>query len=143
MIFAIFDLKRPLKLLDTVCHQFLKCLILSLRLACFPFKTSRQAQWVHLFSMDFDNFSTIYLFLKSKGPFSMIKLSFSGYTIYLPLLSIEASDAIRPGLIRFISMIISVKSRCGFKPIPYTSGLYLQPQGLSLKGRPQCHYGSW
>ena len=59
-IFAIFDLKRQLKLLAMPCDLFLTCLLFSLGLASFPIKTSQIAQWVHLFSMDFDDFSTIY-----------------------------------------------------------------------------------
>ena len=60
-IFAIFDLKRQLKLLEMACDQVLTCLIFPFRWACFPIKTGRNAQWVHLFSMDFDEFSIIYL----------------------------------------------------------------------------------
>ena len=56
-IFAIFDLESQLNLLEMAGDQFLTCLIFPLRLACFPIK----AQWVHLFSMDFNDFSTIYL----------------------------------------------------------------------------------
>ena len=37
------------------------CLIFPFRWACFPIKIGRNAQWEHLFSMDFDDFSTIYL----------------------------------------------------------------------------------
>ena len=37
------------------------CLIFPLQWACFPIKFSRNAQWEHLFPMDFDDFSTIYL----------------------------------------------------------------------------------
>ena len=60
-IFAIFDLERPLKLLQMACDQVQTCLIFPLRWACFPIKIGRNAQWVHLFSMDFDDFSTINL----------------------------------------------------------------------------------
>ena len=60
-IFAIFDLKRQLKLPEMACDQVQTCLIFPLRWACFPFKIGRNAQWVHLFSMDFDDFLTIYL----------------------------------------------------------------------------------
>ena len=62
-IFAIFDLKRQLKLLEMACDQIQICLIFPLRWACFPIKIGRNAQWVHLFSMDFDEFSIIYLIL--------------------------------------------------------------------------------
>ena len=77
--------------------------IIPLRWACFPFKSSRIAQRVHLFSMDFDDSLTIYLTF-----YSMVKVSLSGNTIYLRLLSIKGCDAIRLGLNCFISMIISV-----------------------------------
>ena len=60
-IFVIFDLKRQLKLLEMACDQVQTCLIFPLRWAGFPIKIGRNAQWVHLFSMDFDGFSTIYL----------------------------------------------------------------------------------
>ena len=60
-IFAIFDLKRQLKLLEMACDQIQTCLIFPLRLACFPIKIGRNAQWVHLFSMGFDKISIIYL----------------------------------------------------------------------------------
>ena len=58
---AIFDLKRQLKLLEMACDQIQTCLIFPLRWACFPIKIGRNAQWVHLFSMDFDEFLIIYL----------------------------------------------------------------------------------
>ena len=59
-IFALFDVKRELKLLEMACDQVQTCLIFSLRLACFPIKIGRNAQWEHLFSMGFDNFLAIY-----------------------------------------------------------------------------------
>ena len=37
-IFAIFDLKRQLKLLEMACDQVQTCLIFPLRWACFPIK---------------------------------------------------------------------------------------------------------
>ena len=60
VIFAIFDLKRQLKLLEMACDQIKTCLIFPLQLACFPIKIGQNAQWEHLFSMDFDEFSIIY-----------------------------------------------------------------------------------
>ena len=60
-IFAIFDLKRQLKLLEMACDQVQTCLRFPLRWACFPIKIGRNAQWVHLFSMDFDDFLTTIL----------------------------------------------------------------------------------
>ena len=60
-ILANFDLKRQLKLLEVACDQVQTCLIFPLRWASFPIKIGRNAQWEHLFSMDFDDFSTIYL----------------------------------------------------------------------------------
>ena len=59
-IFALFDVKRELKLLQMACDQVQTCLIFPLRLACFPIKIGRNAQWEHLFSMCFDDFLTIY-----------------------------------------------------------------------------------
>ena len=41
--------------------QDLTCLIFPFRWAGFPIKIGRNAPWEHLFSMDFDDFSTIYL----------------------------------------------------------------------------------
>ena len=60
-IFSIFDLKRQLKLLEMAFDQVQTCLIFPFRWAHFPIKIGRNAQWVHLFSMDFDEFSIIYL----------------------------------------------------------------------------------
>ena len=81
-IFAIFDLKRQLKLLEMAFDQVQTCLIFPFRWVHFPIKIGRNAQWVHLFSMDFDEFSIIYLIFQSKIPFSMENLCFCGYTIY-------------------------------------------------------------
>ena len=60
-IFAIFDLKGQLKLLEMACDQVQTCLIFPLPWACFPIKIGQNAQWVHLFLMNFDDFLTIYL----------------------------------------------------------------------------------
>ena len=60
-IFAIFDLKIQLNVLEMACDQIQTCLIFPLRWACFPIKIGRNAQWVHLFSMDFNEFWIIYL----------------------------------------------------------------------------------
>ena len=68
-IFAMFDLKRQLKLLEMACDQVLTCLIFPLRWASFPIKIGRNAQWEHLFSMVFDDFSTIYLIFSLKRRF--------------------------------------------------------------------------
>ena len=57
VIFAIFDLKRQLKLLEIACDQVQTCLIFPLRWACFPIKIGRYAQWVHLFSMNLRSFT--------------------------------------------------------------------------------------
>ena len=59
-IFAIFDLKRPLKLLEMAFDQVQTCLIFPFRWALFPIQIGRNAQWEHLFSMDFDDILTIY-----------------------------------------------------------------------------------
>ena len=48
-IFAIFDLKRQLKLLEMAFDQVQTCLIFPFRWAHFPIKNSRKAQWVHPF----------------------------------------------------------------------------------------------
>ena len=55
-IFAIFDLKRQLKLLEMAFDQVQTCLIFPFRWAHFPMKNSRKAQWVHPFSMNFNDF---------------------------------------------------------------------------------------
>ena len=72
-IFAIFDVKRQLKLLEMACHQVQTCLIFPLRWAGFPIKIGPNAQWEHLISMYFDDFLTICLTFQSKSPFSMKK----------------------------------------------------------------------
>ena len=72
-IFAIFDVKRLLKLLEMACDQVQTCLIFPLRWAGFPIKIGRNAQWEHLFSMYFDDFRSFTLFVQSKSPLSMIK----------------------------------------------------------------------
>ena len=87
--------------------QDLTCSIFPVRWACFPIKIGRNAQWVHLFSMDFDDFLTIYLIFNGK--------SISQWEHHIP--SIEGCDAIRPALNCFISMIISVDTLCGFTPL--------------------------
>ena len=55
-IFAIFDQKRHLKLLEMASDQVQTCLIFPLRWAGF-----RNALWEHVFSMYFDGFLIIYL----------------------------------------------------------------------------------
>ena len=86
--------------------QDLTCLIFPFRWACFPIKIGRNAQWVHSFSIDFDEFSIIYLIFDGKTIFQWVH----------HILSIEACDAIRPGLNGYISIIISVDTLCGFAP---------------------------
>ena len=61
VIFALFDGKRELKLLEMACDQVQTCLIFPLRWACLPIRIGRNAQWEHLFSMCFDDFLTLYL----------------------------------------------------------------------------------
>ena len=39
--------------------------------------------------MDFDDFSTIYLIFQSKCPFSMVKVSLSGNTIIIPVITCD------------------------------------------------------
>ena len=60
-IFAIFDLKGQLKLLEMAFDQVQTCLIFPLRWASFPIKIGRNAQWEYLFSMYFDDLFTICL----------------------------------------------------------------------------------
>ena len=81
-IFAIFDLKRQLKLLEMAFDQVQTYLIFLFRWAGFPIKFGRNAQWEHLFSMYFDDFFPITHISLSQSPFSMEKLSFSGYTTH-------------------------------------------------------------
>ena len=81
-ILAFFDLKRQLKLLQMAFDQVQTCLIFPFRWAHFLIKIGRNGQWVHLFSMDFDEFSIIYLIFQSKSPFSMENISFCGYSLY-------------------------------------------------------------
>ena len=65
-------------------------------------------------SMNVNDFQPFTLCFSLKCPFSMIKLSLGGYTIYMRFLSIKAFDAMRPGRNCFISMIIPVASHSGF-----------------------------
>ena len=57
-IFAIFDGKRELKLLEMACDQVQTCLIFPLRWACFPIEISGNAQWEH-----FDGFQRFFQYL--------------------------------------------------------------------------------
>ena len=102
-IFAIFDVKRQLKLLEMACNQVQTCLIVPVRWAGFPTKIGRNAQWEHLFSTYFDDFLPISLIFWSQSPFSMK----SGNTIYLRLLAMKGFYAIRPECNYFISIIFS------------------------------------
>ena len=114
------------------CVQDLTCLIFPFRWACFPIKIGRNAQWVHLFSMDFEDFLTIYLIFDGK--------SISQWEHYIPL--IKGCDAIRPALNCFI-LIISVDTLCGFAPLhlfklytalsPFSVILFLVPSPLLHK----------
>ena len=56
VIFAIFDLKRQLKLLEMAFDQVQTCLIFPFQWGHFPIINSRKAQWVHPFSMIFNGF---------------------------------------------------------------------------------------
>ena len=73
-IFAIFDVKSQLKLLEMACNQVQTCLIFPLRWAGFLIIIGRIAQWEHLFFMYIDDILTICLTFQSKSPFSMIKM---------------------------------------------------------------------
>ena len=68
-IFAIFDLKGPIKLLEMAFDQVQTCLIFSFRWAHFPMKNSRKAQWVYPFSMNFNCFRSVCLYLSLKVHF--------------------------------------------------------------------------
>ena len=70
MIFAIFELKRLLKLLEMAFNHVQTCLIFPFRWAGFPIKFGRNAQWEHLCSIYFDDFlpiSLIFFISKSKS----------------------------------------------------------------------------
>ena len=68
-IFAIFDRKRQLKLLEMAFDQVQTCLIFPFRWAHFPVKNSRKAQWVHPFSMNFNGFRAFCLYFSLKVHF--------------------------------------------------------------------------
>ena len=55
---AVFDVK----LLAMALEQYLMCQIFPLQWAHFSVETYRITQWVHLLSMDFNDFSTISFF---------------------------------------------------------------------------------
>ena len=61
-IFAIFDLKRQLKLLEMAFNQVQTCLIFPFRWSHFPIKNSRKAQWVRPFSINFNGFRSVCLY---------------------------------------------------------------------------------
>ena len=48
----------------------------------FSYQHSRNAQWEHLFSMDFDDILTIYLIFYSKSPLDGIKEHFIPATTF-------------------------------------------------------------
>ena len=62
-IFAIFDQKRQLKLLEMAFDQVQTCLIFPFRWAHFPIKNGRKTQWVHPFSMNFNGFRSVCLYI--------------------------------------------------------------------------------
>ena len=68
-IFAIFDLKRQLKLLEMAFDQVQTCLLFPFRWAHFPIKNSRKAQWVHPFSKNFNGFRSICAYFSLKVHF--------------------------------------------------------------------------
>ena len=122
-IFAIFDLKRQLKLLEMAFDQVQTCLIFPFRWAHFPIKNSRKSQWVHPFSMNFNGFQSVCLYFSLKVHFRWehhnIIFWMNGMTSlhrkYI-ILSMNRCHAIRPEYNCFISMIISVNTLCGFAP---------------------------
>ena len=105
-IFAIFDLKGQLKLLEMAFDQVQTCLIFPFRWAHFPIKNSRKAQWVHPVSMNFNGFRSVCIYFSFKVHFRWEH----------HILSMKGCHAIRPVYICFISMIISVDTLCGFAP---------------------------
>ena len=90
-IFAIFDLKRQLKLLEMAYNQVQTCLIFPFRWAHFPIKNSRKAERVHPFSLNFNGFRSVCLFFISQ--FSMKKMIFQWEH---HILSMKGCHAIRP-----------------------------------------------
>ena len=68
-IFAIFDLKKQLKLLEMAFDQVQRCFIFPFRWAGFPIKFGRNAQWVHPFSMNFNDFRSVCLYFSLKVHF--------------------------------------------------------------------------
>ena len=98
-------------------NQYLTCQIFPVRLARFRIKTSCTEQCVHLFSMNFNDFRSFLLCFSLKCPFPMNKSLLCGKTIYMRLPSIKGLNAILPGLICFISIIISVPLHGGFQPL--------------------------
>ena len=94
-IFVNFDVKKKqLKLLAMAFDQDLTCLIFPLRWAHLPMKNSCKAQWVHLFSINFNGFQSFRLYFSLKCPFPMIKSSHSGNTFYMRLISMKDSTKI-------------------------------------------------
>ena len=68
-IFAIFDLKRQLKLLEMAFDQVQTYLIFPFCWAHFPIKNSHKAQGVLLFSMNFNSFRAVCLYFSLKVHF--------------------------------------------------------------------------
>ena len=85
-IFAIFDLKTQLKLLEMAFDRVQTCLIFPFRWAHFPIKIGRKAKWVHPFSMIFNGFRAVCLYFSLKVHFRWEH----------HILLIEGCHAIRP-----------------------------------------------
>ena len=66
--FAIFDLKRQLKLLEMAFNQSQTYLIFPFRWAHFPINNRHKLQWVHPFSINFNGFRPVCLYF---SPFAM------------------------------------------------------------------------
>ena len=64
-IFAIFNLKRQLKLLEMAFDQVQTCLIFPFRWAHFPIKIGRNAQWMNFRS--FTLFSSLIIHFRWKN----------------------------------------------------------------------------
>ena len=81
-------------------------------------QNSRKAQWVHLFSMNFNGFRSFCLYFSLKCPFAMIKSSHSGNTIYMQLLSMNDSTKIElfyfdDNFLRIAQWVLALKqSQC-------------------------------
>ena len=68
---------------------------ISFAMCMFSCQTSRTAQWVHLFLMNFTDFRSLFLCFSLKCPFPMNKSLLNGNPIYMRLISIRSSIRIK------------------------------------------------